>query len=89
MSWIFLLPTDKYCSHAGGLFYFRKDQDTHTIDPADYPKKPLFGVFAAATDNRLLNKFFLLVLPHSKMCTDGKASEPSSLRVISPNSSRS
>jgi hypothetical protein len=57
----FLLPTDKYCAHAGGLFHFRKDQGTYSIDPADYPKKPLFP---AATDNRLLNEFFVLQNVH-------------------------
>ncbi len=55
----FLLPTDKYCAHSGRLFHFRKDQGTYRIDPADYPENPLF---AAATDKRLLNEFFLLVL---------------------------
>jgi hypothetical protein len=55
----FLLPTDKYCAHSGGLFHFGKDQGTYSIDPADYPGKPLF---AAATNKRLLNEFFLLVL---------------------------
>ncbi len=55
----FLSPTDISCAHAGGLFHLRKDQGTYSIDPADFPGKPLF---AAATDNRLLNEFFLLVL---------------------------
>jgi hypothetical protein len=55
----FLSPTDISCTHAGGLFHFRKDQGTYSIDPEDYPENPLF---AAATDNRLLNEFFLLVL---------------------------
>jgi hypothetical protein len=55
----FLLPTDKYCAHSGGRFHFKKDQGTYSIDPADYLENPLF---AAATDNRLLNEFFLLVL---------------------------
>ncbi len=46
---------------AGSVFkyHFRKDQGTYSMDPANYAKKPLF---AAATDNRLLNEFFLLVL---------------------------
>ena len=47
------------CAHAGGLFHFRKGQGTYSIDPADYPEKPLY---AAAPDNKLLNEFFLLVL---------------------------
>jgi hypothetical protein len=55
----FLSPTDISCAHAGGLFHFRKDQGTYSIDPVDYPEKPLF---AAATVNRLLNEFILLVL---------------------------
>jgi hypothetical protein len=55
----FLSPTDISCPHAGGLFHFRKGQGTYSIDPADYPDKPLY---AAAPDNRLLNEFFLLVL---------------------------
>jgi hypothetical protein len=55
----FLSPTDISCAHAGGLFHRRKDQGTYSIDPADYPEKTLF---VAATDNRLLNEFFLLVL---------------------------
>ena len=55
----FLSPTDISCAHAGGLFHFRKGQGTYSIDPADYPEKPLY---AAAPDNRLLNEFFLLIL---------------------------
>jgi hypothetical protein len=55
----FLLPTDKYYEHAGGLFHFRKDKGIYSIDPVDYLKNP---VFTAATDNRLLNEFFILVL---------------------------
>jgi hypothetical protein len=54
----FLLPTEKYCAHAGGLFHFRKNQGTYSIDPADYPKKSL----SAAAIDGLLNEFFLLVL---------------------------
>ncbi len=48
----FLLLTEKYGAYAGGLFHFRKDQETYSIDPVDYQGKPLFS---AATDNRLLN----------------------------------
>ncbi len=51
----------------------KTNQGTYNIDPVDYPKKPLF---AAATDNRLRTSSSSL---YCKMCTNGKASESSSL----------
>jgi hypothetical protein len=44
---------------AGGLLHFKKDRQAYSIKPEDFATKPLF---AAATDNRLLNDFFLYVL---------------------------
>lgn len=50
---------------AGGLFHFKKDHPAYSIKAQDYATKPLF---AAATDNRLLNDFFLYVLEDFYTC---------------------
>jgi hypothetical protein len=44
---------------AGGLFHFKKGHQAYSIKVEDYATK-LF--FASATDNKLLNDFFLYVL---------------------------
>jgi hypothetical protein len=44
---------------ACGLFHFKKDRRDYSIKPEDYATKPLF---TAATDNRLLNDFYMYVL---------------------------
>jgi hypothetical protein len=50
----FLSLTDKYCTHTGGLFHFRKGQGTYSIDPADYP------LCCSDRHSRLINEFYLL-----------------------------
>ncbi len=44
---------------AGGLFHLKNGHQAYSIKAEDYATKPLF---ADATDNKLLNDFFLYVL---------------------------